>query len=189
MIVIDNTLVSDNVVERKFSCDLEKCKGACCVEGDAGAPLEEKELQILEDLYPFYKNYLTPAGVKAIKKHGFFVVDEDKEYLTPMVKKAKYCAYVYFESDVAKCAIERAFNAGNIKFRKPISCHLYPIRIKALREVDAVNYHEWHICRQGCEFGEKINMPVIRFLEEPLKKKYGEEWYEALMAAEKMKKL
>jgi hypothetical protein len=189
MIVIENTLVSDVVVEKKFCCDLEKCKGACCVEGDAGAPLEESELPVLEELYPYYKEYLTPEGVKAIKKHGFYVVDDDKELLTPMVKKAKFCAYVYFENDIAKCAIEKAFNEGKIKFRKPISCHLYPIRIKTMKDVDAVNYHNWHICRSACELGEKKNVSVIRFLEEPLKKKYGEEWYEALNAAEKLKKL
>ncbi len=189
MIVIENILVSDVVIERKFCCNLELCKGACCVEGDAGAPLEESELPALKELYSYYKDYLTPEGVKAIKKHGFFIVDEDKEFLTPMVKKTKYCAYVYFDEDIAKCAIERAFNEGKINFRKPISCHLYPLRIKTLREVDTVNYHEWHICKSACELGEKINMPVILFLEEPLKKKYGENWYEALKAAEKLKKL
>lgn len=189
MIVIENTFVSDKVVACKFCCDLEKCKGACCVEGDAGAPLEENELPVLKELFPFYKDYLTSEGIKAIKKHGFYVVDEDKEFLTPMVKKAKFCAYVHFENDIAKCAIEKAFTEGKTKFRKPISCHLYPIRINALREVDAVNYHEWHICRYACELGEKTNIPVIRFLEEPLKRKYGEEWYSALAAAEKMKKL
>lgn len=188
MIVIENTLVSDVVVERKFCCNLELCKGACCVEGDAGAPLEESELSVLEDLYPLYKEYLTPEGIKAIKKHGFFVVDDDNEFLTPMVKKAKYCAYVYFEKEIAKCAIERAFNEGKIKFQKPISCHLYPIRIKTLRDVDAVNYHDWHICQPARELGEKINLSAIKFLEEPLKKKYGDDWYDALKAAEQIKK-
>lgn len=189
MIIIENTLVSDVIVEKKFCCDLEKCKGACCVEGDAGAPLEENEPPILEELYPYYKEYLTPEGIKAIKKHGFFVIDEDKEFLTPMVKRDKYCAYVYFDRDIAKCAIEKAYNEGKIKFRKPISCHLYPIRIKEMKDIDAVNYHEWHICKAACELGEKKNISVIRFLEEPLKRKYGEEWYEALKAAEKLKKL
>lgn len=189
MIIIENTLVSDNVLERRFCCDLERCKGACCVEGDAGAPLEESELPILKELYPYYKEYLTPAGIKAIKKHGFYVVDDDKELLAPMVKKAECCAYVYFDGEIAKCAIEKAFNEGKIKFRKPISCHLYPIRINKLKDVDAVNYHEWHICRCACELGEKLKLSVIAFLEEPLKRKYGEEWYDALRAAEKIKKL
>jgi hypothetical protein len=188
MIVIENTLISENVVECKFACDLEKCKGACCVEGDAGAPLEESELPVLEELYPFYKEYLTPEGIKAIRKHGFYVIDEDKEYLTPMVKKAKYCAYVYFDNDIAKCVIERAFNEGKIKFRKPISCHLYPVRIKALHDVDALNYHQWNICKSARDLGEKKNVAVYKFVEEPLKRKYGKEWYEALTAAEKIKK-
>ncbi|HNW99148.1 MAG TPA: DUF3109 family protein [Bacteroidales bacterium] len=189
MIIIENTLVSENIVDKKFVCDLSKCKGECCVAGDAGAPLEESELPILEELYPYYKEYLTPEGIKAIKKHGFFVVDDDKEFLTPMVSKEKYCAYVYYDGDIAKCAIEKAFFEGKIKFRKPISCHLYPVRITQLRDVDAVNYHQWDICKCACELGEKKNVPVFRFLEEPLKRKYGEEWYRALEAAENLRKL
>ena len=180
MIIIENTIISENIVDKKFVCDISKCKGECCVAGDAGAPLDESELLILEDLYPFYKEYLTPEGIKAIEKHGFFVIDENKEFLTPMVKKEKYCAYMYYDGDIAKCAIEKAFLDGKINFKKPISCHLYPIRITSLKDVEALNYHNWDICQSACSLGEKLNIPVYKFLEEPLKRKYGEDWYKEL---------
>ena len=162
MIIIENTIISENIIEKKFVCDISKCKGECCVAGDAGAPLDENELLVLEELYPFYKEYLTSEGIKAIEKQGFFVMDEDKEFLTPMVKKEKYCAYVYYDDDIAKCAIEKA------------------IRITSLKDVDALNYHNWDICQSACSLGEKLNVPVYKFLEEPLKRKYGENWYKKL---------
>lgn len=180
MIIIENTLISDHIADKKFHCDLSKCKGECCIAGDAGAPLDESEIPILEELYPVYKEYMTPEGIKAIRKHGFFIKDKDGDLLTPLVKKNKYCAYILFDNDIAKCAIEKAFLEGKINFRKPISCHLYPIRIKEFRDVDAINYHDWYVCQSACELGEKVNMPVWRFLKEPLIRKYGEEWYSSL---------
>ena len=177
MIIVENTLISDTIAELKFVCDLSKCKGECCVAGDAGAPLEESEIPILEELFPLYKEFLTLEGIKAIRKHGFFVKDNDGDLLTPLVKKKKYCAYIYFEDDIARCAIEKAYIEGKINFKKPISCHLYPIRIKTFKEVDALNYHEWYVCQSACELGEKMNVPVSLFLKEPLIRKYGEAWY------------
>ena len=180
MIVIENTLISRNIVEKKFVCDLSKCKGECCVAGDAGAPLEESEIPILEELYPLYKEYMTEKGVKTIKKHGFFEYGDKKDLLTPLVRKDKYCAYVYFDGGIAKCAIEKAFLEGKINFKKPISCHLYPVRITKYRDIDAVNYHAWEICHFACTNGTDLNVPVYKFLKEPLIRNYGSEWYKEL---------
>jgi len=179
MIIIENTLISENVVERKFVCDLSKCKGECCVAGDAGAPLEEDEINILEEFYPLFKQYIPADGIEAIEKQGLFVVDDDNEFLTPLVE-GKHCAYVYFEDDIAKCAIERAYNEGKINFRKPISCHLYPVRITSFNSIDALNYHEWEICKPACMLGEKLNVPAYKFLKEPLTRKYGSDWFKKL---------
>jgi hypothetical protein len=180
MIVVENTLISELIAEKKFVCDLSICKGECCVAGDAGAPLEESEVPVLEKYYPDYKEYLTEQGIKTISKHGFFELDDDNDYLTPLVREEKYCAYAYFDGEIAKCAIEKAFNEGKIDFKKPISCHLYPIRITAFKDVDALNYHDWDVCQSACKQGEKLNVPVYKFLKEPLQRKYGKEWYEAL---------
>ena len=177
MIIIENTLISENVVDKKFVCDISKCKGECCVAGDAGAPLEESEIPILKELYPIFKEYMTEQGIKAIKKHGFFELGADNEYLTPLVKNDKYCAYVHYDGDIAKCAIEKAFIEGKTTFKKPISCHLYPVRIDTYNDIDAVNYHNWEVCKSACELGEKLNIKAFCFLEEPLKRKYGAEWY------------
>lgn len=176
MIVIGNTLISENVVEKKFVCDLQVCKGECCVAGDVGAPLGEDEIHILKDLYPHYKEYMTAEGIKAVRKHGFYELFNG-EYVTPLVKKGKYCVFVYFDGDIAKCAIEKAFLEGKTDFKKPVSCHLYPVRISTYRDVDAVNYHSWHVCNCACVLGEKLNTPVYKFLEEPLVRKYGREWF------------
>jgi len=180
MIIIENTLISENILERKFVCDISKCKGECCVSGDAGAPLEEPEVIILEESYPFYKGYMTEQGVKTISKHGFYELGNDKEYVTPLVRNGKYCAYCYFDGEIAKCAIEKAYSEGKINFKKPISCHLYPIRITSFKDVDAINYHDWHICQSACSLGEEMNIPVYKFLEEPLKRKYGKDWHKEL---------
>jgi hypothetical protein len=188
MIVVENTLISELILEKKFVCDLSKCKGECCVAGDAGAPLEESEVPILEKYYPVYQEYMTEDGIKTIRKHGFFELDDDNEFLTPLVRKGKYCAYAYFDGEIAKCAIEKAYLEGKIDFKKPISCHLYPIRITAFKDIDALNYHDWDVCQSACQNGEKLNVPVIKFLEEPLKRKYGDKWYQKLLDEVRLKK-
>ncbi|MEO6882801.1 MAG: DUF3109 family protein [Bacteroidia bacterium] len=187
MIAIENTLVSEDLLEKKFVCDLNACKGECCVAGDSGAPLADDELSILEEVYEKVKPYIPADGVKAIEKQGPYVLDADKEYTTTLVKD-KHCAYVYFENKIAKCAIEKAFNEGKINFKKPISCHLYPVRITKHKEYDAVNYHKWEICKPACECGSKLNVPVYKFLKDPLIRKYGKNWYEQLELANKIKK-
>ncbi len=180
MITIDHTLISDDILEKSFVCDLEVCKGACCVEGDAGAPLEPQELDILTDILPKIKPYLSPEGIKVVEAEGAFVKDLEGDYTTPCIDQNKACAYAVFESGKAKCGIENAFLDGAISFRKPISCHLYPIRITKYPEFEVLNYDRWHICSPACVLGDLLKVPVYRFLKEPLIRKYGSTWYEEL---------
>ena len=180
MIEIGKTILSDDVKEQFFVCNLEKCKGACCVEGDLGAPLEEDELPILEEIYSKVKPYLSEAGVEAIREQGTYILDEDGEYSTPTIG-GKECAYaVYDEKGILKCGIEQAFMQGETDFKKPISCHLYPIRATKYEEFEALNYDRWDICSPACDLGNRLNVPVYKFLKDPLIRKYGEEWYQGL---------
>lgn len=193
MIAIDNTLVSEDIVERKFVCDLTACKGACCVIGDSGAPLEKEELTIIESVLEKVKPYMNERGKKTIAKYGPHVIDSDGDYTTPLVSKGAECAYVYFdETNTAKCAFEKAYMEGVIDWKKPISCHLYPVRITKYKNYDAVNYHKWDLCKPACECGKKLDVPVYRFLKEPLMRHFGEDWYKQLeksaMQIEKNKK-
>jgi hypothetical protein len=181
MIAIDNTLISEDVLEKKFVCDLNACKGACCVAGDSGAPLDKEELAILESVFDDVKPYMVKKGIKAIEKQGLYVIDGDGDYTTPLVSKGAECAFVFFDDKkIAKCAIEQASNDGKIKWQKPISCHLYPIRIKKLKDYDAVNYDKWDVCKPACECGKKLNVPVYKFLKTPLIRKYGKNWFKQL---------
>ena len=187
MIAIDNTIVSDHLLEKKFVCDLNACKGECCVAGDSGAPLDEEEIAIMEDIWEEVKPYLPKDGVKAIEKQGVFVIDSDGDYTTPLVK-GKHCAFTIFDNDIAKCGIEQAYYDGKISWKKPISCHLYPIRIDKFKGYDALNYHQWSICKPACECGAKLDVPVYKFLKEPLIRKYGKDWYKQLELAGKLHK-
>lgn len=186
MIAIDNTIVSEHLLEKKFVCDLNACKGECCVAGDSGAPLEEAEIAILEDVLDEVKPYLPADGIAAVEKQGVFVIDDDGDYTTPLVEGQR-CAFTYFENGLAKCGIEKAFYADKIKWKKPISCNLYPVRITKYKDYDAVNFHQWSICEPACACGEKLNVPVYVFLREPLINKYGEGWYKQLQLAAKIK--
>jgi len=181
LIPIKNTLVSDNVALTQFVCNLSKCKGACCVEGEMGAPLEDNERHILEDIYEDVKPFLTEEGIEAIEKNGKYVLDEDNEFSTTLIERNTACAYVtYDEKGITKCGIEKAFEAGKIDYQKPISCHLYPIRITKYASFDAVNYDEWEICSPACSLGKELKVPVYKFLKTPLIRKYGTEWYDEL---------
>jgi Protein of unknown function (DUF3109) len=182
MIKVGDVLVSDEIRDKAFVCDLEKCKGACCVEGDYGAPLEEEELSILKRIYHKIKPYLTAQGIQAIESEGTHVIDPDGDYSTPVID-GRECAYSHYdERGILKCGIEEAYNNGKISFRKPISCHLYPIRITKKKDFEAVNYHQWSICSAACTLGKKLRVPLYKFLKDPLIRKYGEEWYGALVA-------
>ena len=183
MIAIENTVVSEELLEKKFVCDLARCKGACCVEGESGAPLEKDERKFLEEVYPVIKDTLTKEGREAIEEQGTWIQDDDGDFVTPLVGGYRECAYTLFENGIAKCGIEKAFFEGKVKFRKPISCHLYPVRITKYKEYDAVNYEKWSVCKPACKLGEELKMPVYVFLKEALIRKYGENWYNELALA------
>lgn len=183
MIEIEDKILSRDLFEKKFVCDLNACKGACCVEGSSGAPLTEEEIYILEDIYEEVKPYLPSKGVKAIEKHGHWVIDADGDYTTPLVGEEKECAYTIFENGMALCGIEKAYKEGKISFKKPISCHLYPIRITQYQKFEALNYDVWHLCKPACACGEKLQVPVYKFLKEAIIRKYGEGFYTMVEAA------
>lgn len=190
MIEIGESIVSLDVFQRKFVCDLAACKGACCVHGDSGAPLDAEEADLLKSVYPEVRPYMRPEGISAVETQGYAVTDEDDELVTPLVSAGGECAYVYFdESGTAKCAVEKAYLEGKTDWKKPLSCHLYPIRIKKYSRFEAVQYHEWDICKPACACGEKLQVPVYAFLKEPLIRKYGPEWYAELeLVASELKK-
>lgn len=182
MIQVGEILVSDDIKEVEFVCNLEKCKGACCVEGDLGAPLEEDELETMKSIQGAIKPYLTKEGLAVIKEQGPYILDEDGDYSTPTIG-GKECAYaLYDQKGVLKCGIEQAYLDGKVEFRKPISCHLYPIRItKNKKGFEAVNYHKWSICSAACTLGQSLQVPLYKFLKDPLIRKYGQDWYDELV--------
>lgn len=184
MIKVGDVLVSDDIKDVEFVCHLEKCKGACCVEGDLGAPLEEDELPVMNEILEHVKPYLTPEGLKSIEQQGTYILDEDGDFSTPTIE-GKECAYAHYDKQgVLKCGIEQAYLDGKISFKKPISCHLYPIRItKNKKGFEAVNYHKWDICSAACSYGKSLQVPLYKFLKEPLSRKYGEMWYKELVIA------
>ncbi len=184
MIQIDDKIVSQEIFDQQFVCDLNACKGACCVEGDSGAPLLKNEAEELEKFYPVIKKHLSRNGKKAIKKQGFSIIDADNDLTTPLVNNRE-CAYVYYDSGITKCAIEKAYLEDGISFKKPISCHLYPIRITEYKEFDAVNYESNKICSPACKLGELLKVSVFRFLKEPLIRKYGVSFFTELEVVEK----
>jgi hypothetical protein len=184
MIQIEDKIVSQEIFDQQFVCDLNACKGACCVEGDSGAPLLKNEAKELEKSYSIIKKYLSADGKEAIKKQGFSVIDSDNDLTTPLVNNRE-CAYVFNDSGIIKCAIEKAYLEDEISFKKPISCHLYPIRITEYKEFDAVNYESNKICSPACKLGGLLKVSVFRFLKEPLIRKYGESFYTELEVVEK----
>jgi hypothetical protein len=181
MIEIDNVLVSDKVVEEQFVCDLLKCKGGCCEDGDAGAPLEKEELDRLNEVYEKVKPYLTAAGIREIETSGRYQYDREFGWVTPTIG-GKMCAYGYKdEKGIIKCGIEQAWNDGKITWKKPISCHLYPIKINRNKVGEVMNYEPREsLCRPGCALGEKLRVPAYVFLKEAIIRKYGEDFYNAL---------
>lgn len=186
MIAIENVLVSDAVVEAQFVCDLMKCKGGCCEDGDAGAPLEKEELQILNDIYEIVKPYLTNEGIRWIEKYGRYQYDKEFGWVTPTIE-GKMCVYGIKDTyGIIKCGIEQAYRDGKIGFKKPISCHLYPVIADKGRK-DAfgrVNYEPREtLCSPACVQGKKLKIPVYQFLKEPIIRKFGEGFYNALEKA------
>ncbi|MCE7061372.1 DUF3109 family protein [Dyadobacter sp. CY343] len=177
MILIDHTCISDDIEDQLFVCDLEKCKGACCVEGDSGAPLDDAEVAILDEIYPMVEPYLSEEGKKAIAEQGTSTKDFDGDFVTPIID-GRECAYaIYDQRGILKCGIEAAYLDGKIGYKKPISCHLYPIRVTKYDEFHALNYDRWSICSPACDLGKQLGVPVYQFLKEPLIRAYGPEWY------------
>ena len=180
MIIVDDVLVSDDLIEKSFVCDLKKCKGACCEEGDYGAPLDLEEIEFYQNHLEKIKPFMAAAGLEVLERDGFWEDDLDGEPVTTTVD-GRDCVFVKRDEDgTLKCAIENAYHAGALELNKPISCHLYPIRITKTKMGDALNYDRWDICSDACSLGEALKIPVYQFLKEPLIRKYGSDWYEAL---------
>jgi|TARA_R100000479_G_scaffold28896_1_gene11391 hypothetical protein len=180
MFQLGKAIISEDIIEKEFVCNLSACKGACCIEGEAGAPVTEDETEILKEIYPKVKPFLRPEGIQSIKEQGTYIKTAQGELETPLVN-GKECAYVTFtENGTASCGIEDAYNAGEVDFRKPISCHLYPVRIQDYSEFSAINYHRWPICDDACTLGKELQVPIYKFVKDALIRKYGEDWYTEL---------
>lgn len=183
MIQIDRAIVSLDLFQEHFLCDLMACKGACCVEGDSGAPLTANEAELIEQYYPIFKEHLSAEKQMQVMQNGYAKVDKDGDLVTPLYNNRE-CVYTFTdEKGITKCAIEKAFLDGKINFRKPVSCHLFPIRITEYKNQDAVNYQQLDICKPGRNCGSRQKLPLYKFLKEPLIRKYGDEWYKELEIA------
>lgn len=176
MFQIGQTLISEEILENDFVCNLGACKGACCVDGESGAPLTEEETKLIPEIYEKVKPYLRKEGIEAIENNGAFVKGADGEWETTLVNNNE-CAYVVFDGKIAKCGLEAAFMDGQTRWKKPISCHLYPVRIREYSEFSAVNYHKWMICDPACQLGDELKVPIYKFVKEALIRKFGLDWY------------
>jgi len=180
MLQINDTIISFDLFDQYFVCDLASCKGNCCIEGDSGAPLEKIEIEKIEEILPVIWNDLSDESKKVIDEQGIFYIDQENEPVTSIVN-GRECVFTYTDKDgVCKCAIEKAFREGKTDFRKPISCHLYPVRVQKYNEFTAVNYHKWQVCECARKLGREQKMPIYKFLKEPLIRKFGENWYEQM---------
>jgi hypothetical protein len=180
MFQLGKTIVSEEIIQKDFVCNLSACKGACCIDGEAGAPLSEEETKILEDIYPKVKPFLRSEGIEAIENQGVFIKTETGEFETPLIDGAD-CAYVIFnDKGTALCALEEAYNQKVTSFKKPVSCHLYPVRVKDYSEFSAVNYEKWDICDDACALGKELQVPIYKFVKDALIRKFGNDWYAEL---------
>jgi hypothetical protein len=179
MIIHEQTILSEDLFEKNFICNLSKCKGACCVEGDQGAPLSKEEIELIANDIEAIKPYLTDASLNAINQKGFWETDPEGDLVTTCLPSGE-CNFSRYENGILSCGMEQAWKDGKTTFRKPISCHLYPIRIKQVGEYDALNYHTWDVCKPACKLGDEHKVPVYSFLKDALIRKYGESWYNEL---------
>jgi len=177
MFQLRKTIVSEDILEKDFACNLAACKGACCVDGEAGAPLTKEETRKLEEIYPKVKPFLRKEGIEVIEKDGTWITSDFGELETPLINH-KECVYVIFDDKkTALCGIEEAYNQGKVDWKKPLSCHLYPVRVKEYSEFAAVNYNKWDICDDACTLGKELQVPVYKFVKEALIRKFGKAWY------------
>jgi hypothetical protein len=177
MFQLGKTIVSEEILENDFVCNISACKGACCVDGEAGAPLDTQELPVLEEIIDKVKPLLRPESVEVLEREGPYVKGEDGEWETPLVN-GNECAYVIFDDKMkALCGIEEAYNSGIISWKKPVSCHLYPVRVKQYKEFAAVNYHRWYICDDACTLGKELEVPIYKFVKQALIRKFGQDWF------------
>lgn len=177
---LDNKIISSEIFKRKFVCDLSSCKGACCIEGDGGAPLKLEEVENIEKNLPEILNFLDVASINSIENNGFYHKDSAGEFATNLMSDGS-CVFVFRnELGHLSCGIEQAYREEKINMNKPISCHLYPIRVKKIGDVEALNYEEWSICTSACILGASQNIRVYEFLKEPLIRAYGEAFYNEL---------
>lgn len=183
MYQIGDVLISDEVLTERFVCDLEKCMGACCIEGDAGAPVDLDEIMQIEEVLPIIWDQLSIPARKVINKQGVAYTDPEGQLVTSIVNN-KDCVFTcYDEKGCCFCALEKAYREGKTRFYKPLSCHLYPIRHKKVGDLDALNYHQWEVCKAAVLLGQKKDVRVYEFLKEPLIRKFGEAWYQELTEA------
>ncbi|MBL4587015.1 MAG: DUF3109 family protein [Flavobacteriales bacterium] len=188
MFAIQKTLVSLDLLEKYFVCDLNACKGICCVKGDAGAPLTEEEINLLENIVDDILPFLDEEGKNMIAQKGVFEIDRDGDQGTALLENGRCSFALIDDNGMVSCGIEKAQTAGATNFKKPISCHLYPVRITEYKEYDAVNYNKWDVCKPACDCGAKLDVPLFRFLKEPLIRKYGNDWYEELEMIDQLRK-
>lgn len=181
MIQHRNTLISDDLLEARFVCNLNKCKGVCCVEGDYGAPIEKTEVAFIKDNLEKILPYLSEEGKNTILRKGFFETDCDYELVTRCLPTGE-CVFAVWNNGMLSCGMEQSWKDGHSSFRKPISCHLYPVRTRNIGNMEALNYHQWEICKAACALGDELKVPVFRFVKDALIRKYGEDWYEELEA-------
>lgn len=179
MIIHENTLLSEDLFDKHFICDLNACKGACCVEGDYGAPITPEDIAILDEIVPLIKPFLSADGLMVINSRGVSEVDKDGDLVTTCLPTGE-CSFAVYENGILSCGIEKAWKAGVIDYQKPLSCHLYPIRVNRVGDYDALNYHKWDVCKPACEMGKQHQVPVFKFLKVPLIRAYGQSWYNEL---------
>ena len=180
MVEIEDKIISDELFEKKFVCDLQKCKGGCCVEGDSGAPLNSNEIKDITKNLSTIKSEMSPKGLNAIKKNNFHYIDSDGDKVTKLVD-GKECVFVVFDkNNIAKCSIESAYRKKKINFNKPISCHLYPVRVVKYDSFTAVNVDSWHVCKPACECGIELNVPVFKFLKDAIVRSWGLDFFSKL---------
>ncbi len=185
MIIHEDTLISDDVLKEFFACDVLKCKGACCIEGDRGAPITKDEVKEIEKILPTIFEELSDEHIDFINENGFYEKDDDGELVTTCLDDGKCCFVVEQPNGILNCGIENAFYKNKVDFIKPISCHMYPVRVKEYDTYTALNYHQWYLCTEACAKGDQERIKVYEFVENALRRRFGDQWFEGLKEIDK----